>query len=129
MIRFDAEGHAKRYFWPHLSLAAVALAALAWDLLAGTGFWSALVAGEILEPVTLLLAGVAGWWLIRHRYLLPALLAIGLLVGFGVTAVSFENMGRSAHFSLVLARVIAVVLTGYGFNALRLLVDPPTPRF
>lgn len=129
MIRFDAEGHVKRFFWPHASLAATALAALAWDLLVGNGFWTALILGEVLEPVTLLLAGIAGWWLLRHRYLLPALLAIGLLIGFGVTAVSFENMGRSAHFSLVLARVIAAILTGYALNALRLLIDPPTPRF
>ena len=129
MIRFDAEGQVTRSFWPHALLAAAALAALAWDLLVGNGFWTALILGEVLEPVTLLLAGIAGWWLLRHRYLLPALLAIGLLIGFGVTAVSFENMGRSAHFSLVLARVIAAILTGYAFNALRLLIDPPTPRF
>ncbi|WP_119168362.1 hypothetical protein [Algihabitans albus] len=129
MIRFDAEGRVKRYFWPHLSLAAAALAGLAWDLLSGQGLWTGLIVGELLEPVTLLLAGVTGWWLLRHRYLLPALLAIGIIVGFGVTAVSFENMGRSAHFSLVLARVVAVVLTGYSLNALRLLLDPPTPRF
>lgn len=128
MIRFDSEGRVTRHFWPHLLLLAAALAGLAWDLVLGQGVWTHLVVGEILEPVTLLLAGVAGWWLLKHRHLLPALLALGLIVGFGVTAVSFENMGRSAHFSLVLARVIAVVLTGYTLNALRLLLDPPAPK-
>jgi hypothetical protein len=111
-----------------LAVLALALAGLAWDWGTGSGFWTGLVLGEVLEPVTLLLAGIAGWWLLKHRWLLPTLLAIGVLVGFGVTAVSFENPGRAAHFSLVLARLIAVVLTGYAFNAARLLLDPPPPR-
>ncbi len=127
MIRYDAEGRVHRSFRPHLLLLAACLAATAWDQMRG-GFWTALVIGEVLEPVTLLLAGVAGWWLLRHRILFPVLLAFGLIVGFGVTAVSFEHPGRSAHFSLVAARLIAVVLTGYAFNAARLLIDPPRPR-
>ncbi len=132
MIRIDSEGRVSRHFWPHLLMLAAALAGLAWDHSGAAGqrgFWSALVLGEILEPVTLLLGGLAGWWLLRHRLLLPCLLGLGLVVGFGVTAVSFEHMGRSAHFSLVLARVVAVLLTGYAANALRLLLDPPAPRF
>ena len=128
MIRFDSEGRVTRYFWPHLLLLGAALVGLAWDQTLGQGVWTYLIVGELLEPVTLLLAGVAGWWLLRHRHLLPVLLALGIVVGFGVTAVSFENLGRSAHFSLVLARLIAVVLAGYGFNALRLLFDPPAPK-
>jgi hypothetical protein len=129
VIRYDAEGHVHRSFLPHLLLLGASLLALAWDQLRRDGFWTGLVAGEVLEPVTLLLAGLAGWWLLRHRFLLPVLLVLGLVVGFGVTAVSFEHMGRSAHFSLVLARLLAVLLTGYAANALRLLLAPPPPRF
>jgi hypothetical protein len=127
VIRYDEEGRVSRSFRPHLAVLAAMLAGLAWDW-SHKGFWTELVVGEILEPVTLLLAGIAGWWLLRHRVLIPVLLAVGVIVGFGVTAVSFENMGRAAHFSLVVARIIAVFLTGYAFNAARLLFDPPPPR-
>ena len=124
MVIFDEEGFPHRYFWPHLLV--LTLAGAGALLLAETP-GAALQA--MLDPATLLLTGLAGWLILKHRYLLPSLLALGLVLGYGITAADFQSLGQSAPPRLVGLRLLAAVATGYAANALRLWLRPPAPRF
>lgn len=136
MIRWDAEGHPHRSFLPHLlvglllaaGLVALGLLTLGRPGAAGAG-WAGAVAGAALDPVNLLLAGVTGWLLLRHRQLLPALLLLGLVIGYGIDFVDFSDPGATAAPRQVAARLLACLGVGYLANALRLWLAPPAPRF
>ena len=124
MVVFDEEGFPRRYFWPHLIV--LALTASASFALRQS---PQALAQAMLDPANLLLAGLAGWWILKHRYLLPTLLALGLLLGFGITAANFQNLGQTAPLALVALRLLATLAVGYAANALRLWLRPPAPRF
>lgn len=111
---------------PLLALAGFALLAAA-DLL-GEGGWTMRVLAAAVEPVILLLAGLCGWWVTRQRHLLPALIALGLIVGWGLSAVDFAQPGAAAPPALVASRLLACLAVGYLSNLLRLLLRPPSAR-
>jgi nucleoside recognition membrane protein YjiH len=124
MVIYDSEGHPRRRFWPHLLvLVGIAAAAL------GLSITPEELASTAVEPVNLLLAGLAGWWILKHRYLLPGLIALGIVVGFGITAADFDTLGQTASPRLVVLRLLAAIGTGYLANALRLWLDPPEAKF
>jgi len=123
MIIYDEEGHPHRRFWPHLL--ALALTALGFALLRQP---PGAVAQALLDPASLLLAGLAGWYILKHRQLLPSLCLLGLLLGYGITAANFDSLGQSAPPELVALRLLACLATGYASSALRLLLMPPAPK-
>lgn len=131
MIRWDAEGHPHRSFLAHLLVAAAVAVLLSleppWQEPGDN--WPAAVLSAALDPVNLLLAGVTGALLLRHRLLLPALLVLGLVIGYGISFVDFTAPGQTAPAPLVLARMLACLAVGYLANALRLWLAPPAPRF
>ncbi len=136
MIRWDREGHPHRSFGPHLLVLAAALALLA----ASRAGWLGAPGGDgpdlplavaraAIDPVTLLLAGLAGWWLLAHRLLLPALLGLGVVIGYGISFIDFADIGATAPARQVAVRILACLAVGYLANALRLWLSPPPPRF
>lgn len=134
MVRWDAEGHPHRSFLPHAAVVAGALALIALDLtgveLSGPAEGAAsAVLPAVFDPVTLLLAGLTGWLLLRHRWLVPALLALGVVIGYGIGFANFTQQTRPPTPELVGARIVGCLAVGYLANALRLLLAPPAPRF
>lgn len=129
MVRWDAEGHPHRSFLPHAAVLAGTLALVALHLAGPAEGLVPPVARSVLDPVTVLLAGPTGWLLLRHRWLVPALLALGLVIGYGIGFADFTQQAVAPARELVGARVLGCLAVGYLANALRLLLAPPAPRF